>query len=1221
MRALCCWLVAGVCGTGAQAQARPETIRGRITSETGTPIVGATVSVTIAPGRSFAEARSDSAGVYLIRISEGHGDYLLHASKLGLSPFRKRITGAAIDAVYVADIVMKPAAQPLSAVRVTAQKPKPSRTPDPGTETGASEKIADSFNGSLLPDAVGDINAIAGTLPGLTPTTAGLSFIGLDPSQNSITLNGMAFPSSSFPRAAQTTLRVSTTTYDPARGWFGGANSNLEFRSGGIFSSRQAFATIDAPPLQFSDRISANVGQRYTNVNVSVGGAGPIDSRDKYFYSFAIQGGRKLAVTASLLTADSALLRSAGIQPDSVAVLVAIMQRTGIPTTAAGIPTELVTENASIIARFDRSPFNWQALAPSRTTTALTVFGNWSRAMPLALGAKATPARTAGVQDASASAQGLYSAYFGSDFLSTTRTSVSLSTQRTDSYLMLPSASVDLRSNFADGSTGLASLEFGGAGASPGQLDRWTWETSSDIQFYSEAKRSLHRVTLAIDGRFDGFGTGGGENLGRFTFNSLRDLAANIPSTFSRTVNIQSQQGAEWNGFAALGDLWRVTPNFQIQYGARFESNAFTRNPVRNPLVEDVFGYRTDVAPGGSHISPRVGFTWVRRGGGNNGAVAFNPMGRFNLGPTAYIRGGVGEFRSLTPVALIADPLVRTGLPGAPHSILCVGASVPQPDWSGYRNGGSAIPATCLSPSIPTNDIKAAPDVALMAPNFSPPRSWRANLSYASQVHRVSYSADATYSINLDQQSRTDLNLRPDPAFTLADEGRAVFSPISAIVPRSGAVSRIESRVDSRFDQVIAVGSAGRSVGRQLIVSASPDLSGVSHWFASVSYVLSDARTRGDGFTTNVAGSPFNPAWSRSALDARHQAVFRGGYSASGLTLTMFARTSSGLPFTPLVGGDVNGDGFLNDRAFVFDQFTTRDTSLARSMVNLLSTLPPKIRACLEKQSGRIAGPQSCESRPTTSMSMALTVQPQLLHLSNRISQVQLAFANPLAGVDYLAHGSNHLRGWGLQPMPDPILLDVEGFDPVARAFKYGVNPRFGSTDPSRTTLRAPFRITLDVSLSLGRDVALQQLERYLRPGRGGHAGERLGVAELKRRYERSVPDPYAEILQESDSLLLTREQTAVVQNVQSVYRHAMDSVWTALATDFAGLGDEFDVSEAVKRQEATIDAGWELSRVDVRKRLPDILSPVQLVVLPGTAGRLFKAPGPVRKNGRTMYP
>jgi hypothetical protein len=226
---------------------------------------------------------------------------------------------------------------------------------------------------------------------------------------------------------------------------------------------------------------------------------------------------------------------------------------------------------------------------------------------------------------------------------------------------------------------------------------------------------------------------------------------------------------------------------------------------------------------------------------------------------------------------------------------------------------------------------------------------------------------------------------------------------------------------------------------------------------------------------------------------------------------------------------------------------------------------------------------------------------------------VNINLANPLGGLDQVLHGTNDLRGWGTVPIPDQTLYTVRGFDPAASRFLYTVNPRFGSTNPALTTIRAPFRLTLDVSVDIGRPIPEQQLDKWLKPGRGGRPGPKLGADELKKRYERNVPDPYRRLLQESDSLLLTRDQVDRIRNAQNAYRATMDSLWSHLARDLAALPDNYDGAAALKEQEAATDAAWEVTRQDVQKNLKAILTPVQLQILPFPAGMLYNAKEPFK--------
>jgi hypothetical protein len=128
-----------------------------------------------------------------------------------------------------------------------------------------------------------------------------------------------------------------------------------------------------------------------------------------------------------------------------------------------------------------------------------------------------------------------------------------------------------------------------------------------------------------------------------------------------------------------------------------------------------------------------------------------------------------------------------------------------------------------------------------------------------------------------------------------------------------------------------------------------------------------------------------------------------------------------------------------------------------------------------------------------------------------------------------------------------------------------------------------------------------------------------MTLDELKRRYARTVANPYSEILQQSDSLLLTNNQVMALQEVDSRYRARVDTVWSQLAAYLDSLGDRYNASEALTRQEAAVDEVWEISRVDVRQKLREILSPIQLKLLPGWAGVLFKMNTPTHAPRNTF--
>jgi hypothetical protein len=326
----------------------------------------------------------------------------------------------------------------------------------------------------------------------------------------------------------------------------------------------------------------------------------------------------------------------------------------------------------------------------------------------------------------------------------------------------------------------------------------------------------------------------------------------------------------------------------------------------------------------------------------------------------------------------------------------------------------------------------------------------------------------------------------------------------------------------------------------------------------------------------------------------------------------MLGRLQSGLPFTPVVSGDVNGDGLANDRAFIFDPARVSDPSLSAGIRDLLAASPSSVRDCLARQFNHPAAPASCEGPWMASLNTRLGFNGDGRHLSRRVN-VGINLANPLGGLDQLLHGSNDLRGWGTASAPDPVLYNVRGWDPATKRFQYSVNPRFGNTRPSATTLRAPFRMTLDVSIDVGRPIEEQQVDRWLKPGRDGRKGPKADAQDLKRRYERNVPDLYGLVLQQSDSLLLSRDQAESLQKARAAYRTRLDSVWTAVANYLAELPDRYDSHGAYRRAEDAIDGAWEMTRVDLKQNLPAILNPVQLQLLPGVVKSLVNSTGPVR--------
>jgi hypothetical protein len=305
------------------------------------------------------------------------------------------------------------------------------------------------------------------------------------------------------------------------------------------------------------------------------------------------------------------------------------------------------------------------------------------------------------------------------------------------------------------------------------------------------------------------------------------------------------------------------------------------------------------------------------------------------------------------------------------------------------------------------------------------------------------------------------------------------------------------------------------------------------------------------------------------------------------------------------VAGDINGDGGSNDRAFVFNPAATTDTSLANGLNTLLRGGSQSARDCLTKQLGTIASRNSCVGPwyATMQANMGFNRLPG----TNR-ARVNFSFANVTGALDQLIHGSEHLRGWGLLPIPDQTLYQVRGFDASAQRFIYAVNPRFGASGPSTTTRRNPFRITLDVQLDLGRSADEQRVEQTIRV-RPSLYGTRAPVDSIKNRYIRSsFTDLYAVMLRFADSLALSRDQTERVQARQVLLKARADSIFGDLARYLVALPESFDVKDAAKHVTDTGDSAWKVIYAE-RDFLSATLTPGQIHLLPPPIQQMIITP------------
>src|SRR5450830_1557886 len=354
-------------GSAAAAQGVTENITGRVTDDSAHAVAGATVFVTRGPVRLMKQATTDSAGRYRISFENGTGDYLVAIAAVGLKSARRRVQRTGSETELTADFVLAHDAATLATVKVTAEKPERAQndvSPYSTEVGGAAEKWKDGVNGQLNPAMVGDLAAIAATMPGITVGPNGISMLGAGSESNLNTLNGMAMPGGVVPRAARVQTRVTGATFDATRGGFSGANIDVQFAAGNRnYQTRNAYATWDARSLQFTDAVGRALGVPQSNLKGSVGADGEL-IRQAMTYNVGLDYARVASDAVTLLDAGPAVLASSGVARDSVSRALNVARGLGLPLSAGGIPLDRQSETVTWLGRLDdtRDTLNVRAL-------------------------------------------------------------------------------------------------------------------------------------------------------------------------------------------------------------------------------------------------------------------------------------------------------------------------------------------------------------------------------------------------------------------------------------------------------------------------------------------------------------------------------------------------------------------------------------------------------------------------------------------------------------------------------------------------------------------------------------------------------------------------------------------------------------------------------------------------------------------------------------------
>lgn len=1195
---------------GAQTGAGTEIIVGRVIDTQGNPVPNARVEATSIETQTTRGRTTNEKGQFTILFPDGSGQYRVVARAIGYAPATQVVVRQSDEDRLEVTIRLQKSTQTLDRVLVTSNRgPLQSNAdrPTPGTQ----ERVLTGEQLYRLPVDATDPTALAGlsagvvTLGGTDSSASAFSVAGQRVDQNQITLDGLSFGTGSVPQEAVRASRVVTSTYDVARGQFTGGQVASTTRSGTNQLQGSLGYDLRTPEMQFYDDEAIQFGQPYTQNQYSFGLGGPI-RQNKAFWFVSAQLRDRSDGLQSLLSANDVIFQRFGVSPDSADRFLDLVGAYGLPPRVDGVPSRRLSENLSTLTRLD-----W-VVSDKHT---VTLRGDWRFGVQdgQRISALSVPHSGGDLNSLGGGVLASLISQFDNGLINEFRVYGSVDTRDTRPYLLAPAGRVQIISDLDDGSRSVSALSFGGNGALPQDVENDQMETTNELSWISND--GAHRVKLGALVNRSRYNQDFATNRnGTFVYNSLADFEANQPALFTRTLGPTERNGGIWNSALYLGDTWRKSRAFQVTYGVRLEHTSYEGAPDNNPDVETKFGYRTDRFPSETHLSPRVGFTWTLglppqapggatpaggaggfpggigggRAGGMGGGGARGGMGGFGGGggaggpfaglATTIIRGGIGEFRGRAPSGLFTNALDATGLPGGETQLVCIGADVPIPDWSLYAANPAAVPTTCANGGGGGPVTTQRPNVTVFDPNFGAPRSWRASLGVQRRMlERINVSFDVSYALGIDLYGVRDLNLDATPRFTLGNEGgRPVFVDASDIVPATGVVNSLASRREADYGSVLAVGSGLRSDTRQATLGINGFLrNGI---LLSANYTYARSRDQSSfsccsaqqAFASpTTAGDPNATPWGTSDLERRHVIVTTATMPLHpSVELTIIGRATSGQPFTPRVGNDVNGDGARNDRAFVFDPATTANPALAAGMQALLDNASPRVRECLNDQLGRLAGRNSCFAPWFPSLDLRLNYRPDRFGLKRNL-MVSLQLVNPLAGLDRLINGRDQ-EGWGQPRRVDPNLLYVTGFDPLTQRFQYAVNERFGDATGTGAGGRGvgqqlnPFQVALQLRYTVGPDrmrEAMLAAQASARGGRGA-AGPLGNAGALLRRV---AVNPFQATLGLRDTLALDSAQVEKLTALSEAFEGRVNTLSTAVQERAARIGNNADPQAIVQ--------------------------------------------------------
>ncbi len=416
---------------------------------------------------------------------------------------------------------------------------------------------------------------------------------------------------------------------------------------------------------------------------------------------------------------------------------------------------------------------------------------------------------------------------------------------------------------------------------------------------------SRHRLTLGTQNQFYRVRNLFGQNvLGNWTFGTLDSLAAGTPRQYQVSVPVTGDGAVRFraaNYSAYVQDEWTVSERLNVTLGVRVDVPTFRDRPPRNadPAVLNVLGIRTDEFPSGlPQWAPRVGFNWDVTGDRRN-----------------QLRGGAGYFTGQPAYVWLANSFQNSGGVSGFASLTCNPGNAPR-----FTAAAVSTPPTACTNGL---TARAGSDINFVRGDVRFPQTGRVNLAYDRDLGGATVlTLEGLYTRTLNNLFYANYALSDSLANLGAAgtgvEGRVLYglqpqAPLLRAAGRNNALGvtnqsrdfayNLTAKLEKRFRANFG-GSAAYTYSRARDVqSLTSSTAGSQYRFGRV-----------------YAGNQFDRSLTPSLFETPHRFLVNGSYTVrrTGTSVSAIYNGQSGVPFTYVSNGDLNGDNQTrNDPVYV----------------------------------------------------------------------------------------------------------------------------------------------------------------------------------------------------------------------------------------------------------------------------------------------------------------